>query len=139
MCILPGTGSGVGISRFGYIFLIFLADYIRNIEVKNGLLKNEYKITETYHSCGSFKCSLLGIVFVHDHSIWISSSWNNHGSISTTTHNSSIMHYILWEILSIRLKKYEVSKYFIHRISKKASMSVTLKIFHFKFNKSMLK
>lgn len=53
---------------------------------------------------GFFKCPLFRVALVHDHSVWIGSCGDNHGSIGATSHDSSIMHNILWEILSVKFK-----------------------------------
>ena len=59
---------------------------------------------------GFFKCPLFWVTLIHDHSIWIGSRGDDHGSVGATSHNSSVMHNILWEILSIIFKKEVISK-----------------------------
>jgi hypothetical protein len=58
----------------------------------------------------SSKSSRLSwIVLLHNHGVWVSTSWNDHSSIGATSHDSSIMHDILWEVLSDKKRKWTVS------------------------------
>ena len=44
--------------------------------------------------------SWLWLAFIHDHSIWISASWNDHSGIGASSLNSPVMHDILREVFS---------------------------------------
>jgi len=58
----------------------------------------------------SSKSSWLSwIVLLHNHSVWVSTSWNDHSSVGATSHDSSIMHDVLWEVLSDKKRKRTVS------------------------------
>lgn len=58
----------------------------------------------TYASTWLSESSLLWITLIHNHSIWIGSRWDDHSSIGATPLNSSIMHDVLWEVLTIKNK-----------------------------------
>jgi len=51
------------------------------------------------NSTRSLKCSFFRVALVHDHSVWVGSCWDNHCSVGATSLDSSVVHYILWEVL----------------------------------------
>ena len=55
----------------------------------------------TYNSRWPLKCPFFRVALVHDHSIRVSSCGNNHSSVGATPLDSSIVHNILWEVLTI--------------------------------------
>jgi hypothetical protein len=79
------------------MFLVFLVLYMEGFELK------DEKIV-TYNSTRSLKCSFFRVALVHDHSVWVGSCWDNHCSVGATSLDSSVVHYILWEVLTIIYK-----------------------------------
>lgn len=55
----------------------------------------------TYNSRWPLKCSFFRVALVHDHSIWVSSCRNDHSSVGAPSLDSSIVHNVLWEVLTI--------------------------------------
>jgi hypothetical protein len=55
-------------------------------------------VTYTWFSESSWLCAAL----IHYHRIWICASWDHHRSVCATSLNSSVMHYILGEVLSVK-------------------------------------
>ena len=45
--------------------------------------------------------ALLSLGLLHDHCVWVGASRNDHGCVGAASHDPSVVHYVLREVLSI--------------------------------------
>jgi len=52
---------------------------------------------------GLLESALLGLGLLHDHCVWVCASRDDHRCISAASHDTSVVHNVLGEVLSIQI------------------------------------